>query len=63
MAHGLFYMENAGGYKPVGPAPNSFNRERASAELFRVGRGKGRSMERQRDNKVRGQRGAAEPVN
>jgi len=60
MAHGLFYMENAGGYKPVEPAPN---RERASAELFRVGRGKGRSMERQRDNKVRGQRGAAEPVN
>jgi hypothetical protein len=45
--HGLFYMENAGGYKPAYPEiPPSM----AAEEHQRFGGGKGRRLEGQRRN-------------
>ena len=45
--HGIFYMENAGGYKPARPEDYSKNGSgRAPAKLFRPGRGKRRTLDR-----------------
>ena len=49
--HGIFYMEDAGGYKPADPENSSLNDSGgASAKLFCWGGGKGRRLEGQRRN-------------